>query len=1172
MAKNGKEYELLIKIAGNVEKSLDSSLKSVEKSVKGFKGSMNEINGQFTQMDKGFDKIMKAGKKAFDALVTGATVAAGAIGAVTMAAVNTGIEFESAFAGVKKTVDATEEEFDRLRNGILEMSRTIPESASAIAGVMEIAGQLGIANDSLLDFTETMINLGVSTNMSAEDAATALAKFANIVNMEDYDKDGVSNWERLGSTVVDLGNKFATTEEDIVNMSMRLASTGHLAGLSEADILGLSTAMSAVGIRAEAGGSAMAKLLKKIQVAVETGSESLEDYAKVANMSSDEFSKAFQDNAVGALTAFIDGLNDTERNGASAIAVLDEMGLKEVRLSNMILALAGSEGVMTDAVKIANEAWGENVALTEEAEKRYETVESQVTLVKNALQELGIQAYDEMRPYIVDALSAVKDKLHELIDSGKVKDFIKKVGDFLPTLKRNFDTYAMPVINKGGDVLKWIFDHGDKIVSVIAGIAGGLAAYKIASDTVHFITALTNFIPVLMANPVLGVILGIVGAIGALIGVITELKIQESELTQMSLEEHFGNITLSMKDLKDIAEYLVNSDTLTKAREALSEFSKLDGIADQIDDAVETLNRLNFKVEIGMELDEDDQESYKAAIDTYIKNMQEYALQEQFAVTLNIKALIPEDVLEDTNLLERLNTFYGGKSGELAQLGSQLNKAVTDAFKDGFLDFDETQVISNLQSKMQAVQRTLATNKMEGTLAFLQQGALSGGQLTADSFMNLIDQANQAVESANADLQESYAYDYAAIANLRDQEIKNAEVMVQDMGTRQAMIDEANKDYKESMEALNQTLLDTKTQQTLKVFDTVGMDTIKQQYESEFGDTMDQIKPFIQEKMKELINVDAALAGEDVNFGQAIHELYYAIQDEFGGVLGENGGAVEQLLEALAPTEAQMEALAQDYRNAGKEIPQSILDGIMEFQTLGLMATGEGDDIWSLIGEACANDEQLTALMTTLNEKGYQIPEEIKTAVIENVPAAQEGVSVLYNETSGMVNSLFGAGMSVDFPVTINIIPNVVGGDIDVGSYVNISGGGGGGSSNAPAGGTTHASGGIVNFKTMSWLAEDGPEAVIPLDGSDNAMSLWAQAGKLLGIGDDDNAVSNANAGIEMVDTGGSMDITYSPQFIFNGDAPSKQDMVDAAAMSQKQFDQMMQEWQKKNRRTKFAS
>ena len=110
-----------------------------------------------------------------------------------------------------------------------------------------------------------MIDLGNSTNLSSEDAASQLAKFANITEMSQKDFD------KLGSSIVDLGNNFATTEADIVDMAMRLAGAGHQVGMSEGQILGLATALSSVGIEAEMGGSAMSKAMVKMQNAVELG-------------------------------------------------------------------------------------------------------------------------------------------------------------------------------------------------------------------------------------------------------------------------------------------------------------------------------------------------------------------------------------------------------------------------------------------------------------------------------------------------------------------------------------------------------------------------------------------------------------------------------------------------------------------------------------------------------------------------------------------------------------------------------------------------------------------------------------------------------------------------------------------------------------------------------------
>lgn len=341
------------------------------------------------------NKIEKAGGKlsAFS-VATLAALTASAKGA---------IEFESAFTGVEKTVDATDEQLAELKGQIRQMAKEIPSTTTEISAVAEAAGQLGIKTEDIMSFTRVMIDLGNSTNLSADEAASALAKFANVTKMS------ASNYSNLGSVIVALGNNFATTEADIVSMATRLAATGELTGLSEAQIMGLATAMSSVGIEAEAGGSAMSKLLKKIQVAVETGSGDLNDFAKVAGMTSKDFKKAFEKDAVKALASFISGLNDTKRNGKSAIAILEDMDLKEVRLSNTILSLANSSGVMNDAIDLANKSWEENNALSNEANKRYETLQSKMTVALNKIQDIGITLGNKLMP----AIEKVLDKIGE---------------------------------------------------------------------------------------------------------------------------------------------------------------------------------------------------------------------------------------------------------------------------------------------------------------------------------------------------------------------------------------------------------------------------------------------------------------------------------------------------------------------------------------------------------------------------------------------------------------------------------------------------------------------------------------------------------------------------------------------------------------------------------------
>lgn len=232
-----------------------------------------------------FSSIAKTGMK-------GISIAVGTVSAALSAAggyaIKTGIDFESAFAGVKKTVDATDAELEEFREGIRDMAKEMPQSASQIAEVAEAAGQLGIQNKNLLSFTEVMSNLGVATNMSATEAATSLARLANITQMPQ------ENFDRLGSTIVALGNNLATTESEITEMGLRLAGAGKQVGMSENQILGLAGALSSVGIEADAGGSSVSTVMTKIQLAVEKGGESLSKFADVAGMSSAEFKEAFE--------------------------------------------------------------------------------------------------------------------------------------------------------------------------------------------------------------------------------------------------------------------------------------------------------------------------------------------------------------------------------------------------------------------------------------------------------------------------------------------------------------------------------------------------------------------------------------------------------------------------------------------------------------------------------------------------------------------------------------------------------------------------------------------------------------------------------------------------------------------------------------------------------------
>ena len=253
-------------------KKKQNELTNAEIKLKNYESKLKDVQTQLTNTGKKLEewgeKVEKLGKKTENAGKKLSAFSAASISALTLSA-KSAIDFEDAFAGVEKTVDGTKEQMEELKQGIRGMAKEMPSSTTEIAAVAEAAGQLGIKTENILDFSKAMIDLGNSTNLTADEAASQLAKFANITQMSQKDFD------KLGSTIVDLGNKYATTEADIVSMAMRLAGAGKQVGFSEAEILGLATALSSVGIEAEMGGSAISKAMVKMQNAVEQGGKKL---------------------------------------------------------------------------------------------------------------------------------------------------------------------------------------------------------------------------------------------------------------------------------------------------------------------------------------------------------------------------------------------------------------------------------------------------------------------------------------------------------------------------------------------------------------------------------------------------------------------------------------------------------------------------------------------------------------------------------------------------------------------------------------------------------------------------------------------------------------------------------------------------------------------------------
>lgn len=367
-----------------------------------------EIGANVTGLTRGFG-IAERSVNQFRNQVAG-LLTVGAFVGITRDIVNSAIEWESAFAGVRKTVDGTPEQISALEEELRQLA-TVPGPSSGLrdahtelAKIAELGGQLGIPLDGLTEFTNVVAQLGLTTDLTTEQAATMLAQFSNITQTP------IKDYDRLGSTIVDLGNNGASTEGQILEFGLRLAGAGEQAGLAEDEILAFGSAMASLGLNPEAGGTAFTTVINKIIEATARGGEELDTLAEASGTTADAFRTNWESDPAGALVDFLTGLG--EMTPAEQLATLDELGLSGIRVSDTLRRMSSNVGLVEDSLNTAKIAWQENTALQDEANKRYDTAAAKIATFENNIEDLKITLGEKLLPTLTDVTAGLNEFLN----------------------------------------------------------------------------------------------------------------------------------------------------------------------------------------------------------------------------------------------------------------------------------------------------------------------------------------------------------------------------------------------------------------------------------------------------------------------------------------------------------------------------------------------------------------------------------------------------------------------------------------------------------------------------------------------------------------------------------------------------------------------------------------
>lgn len=702
------------------------------------------------------------------------------------AATKTAIEFEDAWTGVTKTVDGTPQQLSKIDDGLKNLAQTTSSTYQDIAHYAELAGQMGIPTDSIVGFTKTITELGDTTNLVGEEAAQSIAKFSNV--MVSQSKKTNTYYSRLGSTIVDLGNKFSTTESDIMDMATRLGVAGKMVGLNSNQVLGLSTALSSLGIEAAAGGSSVSKMLKKIDLAVSTGDENLSKFAEVSGMTSQQFQKAWGEDAAGTFLKFVQGIGKS----SDVTKTLNDLGITEIKQAQSMGALAQSSDVLANALNVSKNAWNSNTAMANEAEKRYATLKSQLSQTWEAIKQAGDELGQAFAPTLTDLLKIVKKAANAFsnLDEGTQQTIAKMLlltAAAYPTAKGvskvagatqgaiKFFTKEHPILQKVAD------GFGD------AAKAGDLASTSIVSLGKGFV--LTH--PAITAVTV---------ALGAFAGAVVwadkkRKEAMETANKELAYKDTDYAVTLKVIDGYDkyaksmsktktsmgeiVTQYMQNNKTASHLMKTIEDLNAKESLnatqKTMLAEAVRELNQLY--PDLGVEIDENtgklnlNKDAHYESIDAIkerITQIQEEAKQEALAsiakknAAAQLKAELKnaeltESINTTTDSLRKLSAEYAnGKMSmqdymnQSSALKESINTLCTD-LADSYTKLHETQTQSILQSnylETQSFEQMGTTMKVQLT-DIAAQAAQAGIRIPIGIQEGITNGTANAVEAAN---------------------------------------------------------------------------------------------------------------------------------------------------------------------------------------------------------------------------------------------------------------------------------------------------------------------------------------------------------------------------------------------------------------------------------------
>ena len=717
-------------------------------------------------------------------------------------------------------------------------------------------------------------------------------------------------------------------------------------------------------------------------------------------------------------------------------------------------------------------------------------------------------------------------------DSGDLIESIRDLQEkIMPDIKEAGEVVGN-IVEKGIDGIDYITKHTELFKVSLSGVIGLLSAKKaingitgLASGLGTTIGASTKVGGALttVASKLGSIALPATLAVGGITAVTAGFQAYTNWAKQKDLEKHFGSVSLSMQEVEDIADKIVANGNMSKIRSSLEEFSKVDTIKKNIDEAKSSIDKFDWKIDMGFKLSAEDNNDYKKSIESYISEVQSYVEQRHYSMNISAQ-MIFGDSKEGKEITKTLNTFYSSQETELKKCGEDLQSVINKAFEDGLLDFDEQKKIEELTAKMTKIKKAIEDNKFDANLEIIGSD-YSDKKLSADSFKDMQGEVNENIETVRQANKESHQN---LIIDIKNAYANNPEQM-------KYRLAEADKAYKiadasyvgKGVEIEANTIHNSYKQDIDKGYEVYNRGFNARNYGKQIAEAIDSSGSDVKKSYE---NLDNLIEMEAQNMETAWASMSSSTQKN-----------ISEMYNSLKPEQSQLTETATACIDAGKNIPESIAQGILDSAAVGAVV-GNTDSIY--IRTAYNMTQQNPAYaeaMLAAKESGIEVPNSIMLGIELAKPGAISKATEAGTETgaaakNGMANTKAGVKASTENAIgngmcegidnarskiatKIQQLKSYVETALNIGGTATVTGPDGTKTSTTfemkAKGIATNAEGGIYDSPLLTWVAEAGDaEAIIPLNNSQRAYDLWQEAGMRLGTirGFDDSQPLNITA------------------------------------------------------------